>query len=120
VAQVIVDIHPALAEELLIVSVEMRTGVDRTQAMANLARRTGLEDIKGLTAILGQCMRFGTSIGETLRIYSDEFRVKRMQKADEEAAKLSTKMIFPLALCIFPCFFIVVLGPAIIQLMAVF
>ncbi|MDD5033424.1 MAG: type II secretion system F family protein [Methylococcaceae bacterium] len=120
VAQVIVDIHPALAEELLLVTVEMRAGVDRTQAMANLALRTGLEDIKGLVAVLGQSMRFGTSISQTLRIYSEEFRDKRMQKADEEAAKLGTKMIFPLVLCIFPGFFIVAIGPAVIKAIAVF
>ena len=120
VAQVIVDIHPVLAEELLLVTAEMRAGVDRTQAMTNLARRTGLEDIKGLITVLAQSMRFGTSISQTLRIYAEEFRDKRMQKADEEAAKLATKMIFPLVLCILPSFFIIAIGPAVIKAIAVF
>ncbi|MGR9013186.1 MAG: type II secretion system F family protein [Gammaproteobacteria bacterium] len=120
VAQVIFEIHPALAEELLMVTAEMRAGVDRTQAMSNLARRTGLEDIKGLITVLTQSMRFGTSISQTLRIYSDEFRDKRMQKADEEAAKLGTKMIFPLIFCVMPGFFIIAMGPAVIKAIAVF
>jgi len=120
VAEVIVEIHPVLAEELLLVTSEMRAGVDRNQAMANLARRTGVEDIKGLVTVLAQSMRFGTSIGQTLRIYAEEFRDKRMQKADEEAAKLATKMIFPLVLCILPSFFIIAMGPAVIKAMAVF
>ncbi|MGZ5054394.1 MAG: type II secretion system F family protein [Methylobacter sp.] len=120
VAQVIFDIHPALAEELLLVTAEIRAGVDRNQAMSNLALRTGLEDIKGLVTVLAQSMRFGTSISQTLRIYSEEFRDKRMQKADEEAAKLGTKMIFPLVCCVMPGFFIVAAGPGVIKIMAVF
>ncbi len=119
VAQVLVDIHPALAEELFLVTTEMRAGVDRSRSLANLAQRTGLDDIKGMVAVLGQSMRFGTSIAQTLRIYSEEFRDKRMQKADEEAAKLGTKMIFPLAFCILPGFFIVALGPTIIRALEV-
>jgi tight adherence protein C len=118
VAQVLVEIHPALAEELLLVSSEMRAGVERNQALSNLAQRTGLEDIKGLVAIMAQSIRFGTSIAQTLRVYSEEFRDKRMQRADEEAAKLGTKMIFPLALCLMPGFFIVIIGPAVIKVMA--
>lgn len=120
VAQVISDIHPLLAEELLLVTAEIRAGVDRNQAMSNLARRTGLEDIKGLITVLAQSMRFGTSISQTLRIYSEEFRDKRMQKADEEAAKLGTKMIFPLIFCVMPGFFIIAMGPAVIKAIAIF
>ncbi|MEI7995691.1 MAG: type II secretion system F family protein, partial [Methylococcaceae bacterium] len=120
VAEVIVEVHPVLAEELLLVSSEMRAGVDRTRAMANLAKRTGVEDIKGLVTVLAQSMRFGTSIAQTLRIYAEEFRDKRMQKADEEAAKLGTKMIFPLVFCILPSFFIIAIGPAIIKAIALF
>ena len=115
VALALADIHPALAEELLLVNSEIRAGVDRIQALTNLAQRSGLEDIKGLAALLGQGMRFGTSVAQTLRAYSEEFRDKRMQKADEEAAKLPTKMIFPLVLCFLPGFFIVALGPAIVN-----
>lgn len=118
VAQVLVEIHPELAEELLLVTSEMRAGIERNQALSNLAQRTGLEDIKGLVAIMAQSARFGTSIAQTLRIYSEDFRDKRMQRADEEAAKLGTKMIFPLAFCLLPGFFIVVIGPAVIKVMA--
>jgi tight adherence protein C len=120
VAQVLVEIHPALSEELLLVNAEIRAGVDRTQAMANLGLRTGLEDIKGLVTVLAQSMRFGTSISQTLRIYSEEFRDRRMQKADEEAAKLGTKMIFPLIFCVMPGFFIIAMGPGVIKAMTVF
>ena len=120
VAEVIVDIHPALAEEFLSVGAEMRAGVERTKAMENMALRTGLEDIKSLFTILDQSMRFGTSNSQTLRVYYEEFRDKRMQKADEEAAKLSTKMLFPLILCIFPGFFIVALGPAVMKFISAF
>lgn len=120
VSTVIIDSHPFLAEELFITTTEIRAGVERSQAMMNLAKRTGLEDIKGLVAVLAQSMRFGTSISQTLRVYAEEFRDKRMQKADEEAATVSTKMIFPLIFCILPGFFIVAVGPAIIKLSAVF
>lgn len=119
VALALIDIHPTLAEELLLVTSEIRAGVDRNQALANLSLRTGLEDIKGLVGVLGQSMRFGTSIAQTLRVYAEEFRDRRMQKADEEAAKLATKMIFPLAVCFLPGFFIVALGPTIVHVIAI-
>jgi tight adherence protein C len=118
VARELADFHPTLSTELLLITAEMRAGVDRNQAFMNMAERTGLEDIKGLVAILTQSMRFGTSIAQTLRTYAEDFRDQRMQKAEEEAAKLATKMIFPLVCCFFPVFFIVVLGPAAIQIMA--
>jgi tight adherence protein C len=117
-ALALADFHPALAEELLLVNSEIRAGVDRNQALLNLAQRTGLDDIKSLVAVLGNSLRFGASVAHTLRIYSEEFRDKRMQKADEEAAKLSTKMIFPLAFCFMPGFFIVALGPTIVHIFA--
>lgn len=115
VAQMLADIHPELADELSQVCSEIRAGIDRNQALTNLAQRTGLDDIKGLVAVLAQSMRFGTSVAQTLRVYSEEFRDKRMQKADEEAAKLATKMIFPLTFCFMPGFFIVALGPTIVS-----
>jgi tight adherence protein C len=116
VALALTDIHPALAEELLLVTSEIRAGVERNQAFGNLSLRTGLEDIKGLVGVLSQGMRFGTSVAQTLRVYAEEFRDKRMQKADEEAAKLATKMIFPLVFCFLPGFFIVAIGPAFVNL----
>ncbi len=109
--------HPDLGEELALVNTEIRAGVDRVEALRNLAFRTGLDDISGLVALLSQSLRFGTSIAESLRIYSEEFRDKRMQKAEEEAGTISTKMVFPLVLCMFPAFFVVAIGPAVIGLL---
>jgi tight adherence protein C len=112
--------HPELAGELAIVIGEMRAGVDRETALRNLADRTGLEDIRGLTSLLVQTLRFGTGIAESLRVYADEFRDRRMQRAEEAAAKIGTKLIFPLVLCLFPGFFIVAIGPAVIRLVEAF
>ena len=112
--------HPELAEELRMVNVEIRAGVERPTALKNLADRTGLADIRGLVGLLVQTMRFGTSIADALRVYSEEFRDKRMQKAEEQAAKIGTKLIFPLVLCLFPAFFIVAVGPAALRMIAVF
>jgi tight adherence protein C len=112
--------HPELGEELTLVNAEMRAGVERGTALKNLADRTGLEDVRGMTALLVQTMRFGTSIADALRVYSEEFRDKRTQAAEEQAAKISTKMIFPLVLCQFPSFFLVAVGPAVLGLMEVF
>jgi tight adherence protein C len=112
--------HPELGTELALVNAEMRAGVERTQALKNFAERTGLEDIRGLVALMVQTMRFGTSIGDALRVYSEEFRDKRMQAAEEQAAKIGTKMIFPLVTCLFPSFFLVAVGPAVLRLGAVF
>jgi tight adherence protein C len=88
--------------------------------LKNLAKRTGLEDINGMVSLLAQSMRFGTSVAETLRVYSEDFRDKRMQKAEEEAAKIGTKMIFPMVLCLFPAFFVVAIGPAILKVLDTF
>jgi tight adherence protein C len=112
--------HVELGDELALVNAEMRAGVERGTALKNLAERTGLDDIRGLTALLVQTMRFGTSIADALRVYSEEFRDKRTQAAEEQAAKIGTKMIFPLVLCLFPSFFLVAIGPAVIGLIDVF
>ena len=112
--------HAELAEELRLVNVEMRAGVERPTALRNLAERSGLADIRGLVALLVQTMRFGTSVAEALRVYSEEFRDKRMQKAEEQAAKIGTKLIFPLVMCLFPSFFIVAVGPAALRMIVVF
>lgn len=109
--------HPELAFELSIVNAEIRIGIPREQALRNLATRTGLPDIKGLVGLLVQTMRFGTSVSDALRIYSEEFRDKRMQKAEEQAAKMGTKLVFPLIFCMFPVFFIVAIGPAVLHIM---
>jgi tight adherence protein C len=112
--------HSDLAAELALVNAEISAGVERPTALRNLARRTGLEDIKGLVGLLVQTIRFGTSVADALRVYSEEFRDKRMQRAEEEAAKIGTKMIFPLVLCMFPSFFIVAIGPAVMRFLEAF
>ena len=108
--------HPELAFELSTVNAEIRAGTAREKALKNLADRTGLKDIRGLVGLLVQTMRFGTSVSDALRVYSAEFRDIRMQKAEEEAAKMGTKLIFPLIFCMFPVFFIVAIGPAVINI----
>jgi tight adherence protein C len=112
--------HAELAEELRLVNVEMRAGMERPAALRNLADRSGLADIRGLVGLLVQTMRFGTSVADALRVYSEEFRDQRMQKAEEQAAKIGTKLIFPLVMCLFPSFFIVCVGPAVIRIIAAF
>ncbi|UCE30174.1 MAG: type II secretion system F family protein [Burkholderiales bacterium] len=105
-----------LAEELQLVSLEWRAGAGKERALRNLALRTGVEDIDTLVAMLVQSEKFGTSIGASLRVHSDMLRTKRQQRAEERAAKIAVKLVFPLVLCIFPSILIVVAGPAIIQL----
>ncbi len=105
-----------LADELEMVTLEMRAGGGKERALRNLAYRTGLEDIEGTVAMLVQSDRFGTSIGESLRIQSDTLRTKRMQRAEELAAKVAVKLVFPLVICILPTIFIVTGGPAMIQI----
>ncbi len=112
--------HPELASELSMVNAEMRAGVDSVTALKHLADRTGLDDIRGLVSLLVQTLRFGTAIADSLRVYSEEFRDKRTQKAEELAAKIGTKMIFPLVIFMFPAFFVIAVGPGVIALMTVF
>jgi tight adherence protein C len=109
--------HPELSEELQFVNLEMRIGKTRIDALRELARRTGLDDIKALVAMLIQTERFGTSIAQSLRVYSDDMRLKRRQRAEEMSAKTSVKMVPPLVFFIFPALMVVILGPAIITLM---
>jgi tight adherence protein C len=108
--------HPELSEELQFVNLEMRVGKTRIDALRELARRTGLDDIKSLVGMLIQTERFGTSIAQSLRIYSDDMRLKRRQRAEEMSAKTSVKMVPPLVFFIFPALMVVILGPAIITL----
>lgn len=113
-------IYPILGEELDTVNSEIRAGKDRVEALRALANRTGVDTLAGFVAMLTQSIRFGTSIADTMRIYAEEFRDKRMQAAEEQAAKVGTKLIFPLVFCIFPSFFIVAIGPSVITIMRVF
>lgn len=111
--------QPELAGELSQVNAEIRAGLDRTQALRNLAERTGLDEIRGLVSLITHSTRLGTGIAGTLRIYAEEFRDRRMQRAEEIAATVGTKLIFPLVVFLFPSFFVVVVGPAVINVMRV-
>ncbi len=109
-----------LAEELALVNAQIRAGISSTEALKQLAVRTGLDDVQGLVSLLAQSIRFGTSVADTLRIYADEFRDRRMQAAEEAGAKIGTKLIFPLIFCLWPSFFLVAIGPALIGVMRAF
>ena len=112
--------HPELSEELQLVNMEMRVGKSRIEALRELARRTGLDDIQALVAMLVQTERFGTSIAQSLRVHSDDLRTKRRQRAEELSAKTTVKMVPPLVFFIFPALMVVILGPAVITLMRTF
>lgn len=105
----------ALRDELELVLLELRAGSGRDKALRNLALRTGVEDIDTLTTMLIQADRFGTSIGDSLRVYTDNLRTKRRLRAEEKAAKISLKLLFPLIFFIFPSLIIVLIGPAALQ-----
>src|SRR5882724_6588646 len=108
--------HPELSSEFHLVNLEMRAGKPRVEALQNLAARTGADDIRQLVATLVQTDRFGTSVAQALRVHSDSLRTERRQRAEEQAAKTSIKMIIPLVLFVLPSILVVTLGPAIIQL----
>ncbi len=112
--------HPELSDELNVLALELRTGVSRQEALRNLAQRTDLEEVRNLVAILVQTDRFGTSIGQALRVHADAMRTTRRLKAEELAAKLPVKLLLPLIFFIFPSMFIVVIGPAVIKMIKVF
>ena len=111
--------HPTLGDELNLLALELRTGVTRQEALRNLAHRTDLEEVRNLVAILVQTDRFGTSIGQALRVHADSMRTTRRLKAEELAAKLPVKLLLPLIFFIFPSMFIVTIGPACIRMVRV-
>lgn len=108
---------PSLSDELALVNQEMQTGVSRTDALRNLAERTGVEDIFSLVAMLIQTDKLGTSIAMSLRAHADSMRTRRRQRAEQLARKASIKLAFPLVLLIFPALLVVILGPAGIQIL---
>ncbi len=112
--------HPELGDELNLLTLELRNGVARQEALRNLAHRTDLEEVRSLVALLVQTDRFGTSIGQALRVHADAMRTTRRLKAEELAAKLPVKLLLPLIFFIFPSMFIVVIGPACIKMVRVF
>ena len=108
---------PALSDEFLVVNQEIRTGLSRSDALRRLARRTGVEDLYALSAMLIQADKLGTSIAQSLRAHAESMRTKRRQRAEQQARKAGIKLAFPLVFLIFPALLIVILGPAAIQLM---
>jgi len=112
--------YPALADELRILTTEIRAGKPRLDAFKSLSKRTKVDDIRTLVSTLIQTDRFGTSVGQALRTHADVSRTKRRQRAEERAQKIAVKLVFPLALCFFPALYVVVLGPAVIRLMHAF
>jgi tight adherence protein C len=107
--------HPELSEELSLVTLEMRAGKRRAEALRNLAVRTGEPELRKLTAILIQSDRFGTSMADALRTHSEFMRVRRRQEAEERAAKVGVKLVFPIFFFILPSILVVAAGPGILQ-----
>jgi tight adherence protein C len=111
--------HPDLSNELALINLELRAGKARSEALHNLATRTGVDDISSLVAMLVQTDKFGTSVAQSLRVHSETVRTKRRQRAEEAAAKTGVKMVFPLVFCIFPAIWVVTIGPAAIKFVQV-
>jgi tight adherence protein C len=110
-------VHPILAEELQLVTLEAQMGIPRSEALGNLARRVSLEEIHGIVGTVNQAERFGTSIGRALRNQSNALRVKRRQAAEERAQKTTVKLMAPLILFIFPAILVVLAGPAALRML---
>ena len=112
--------QPAICDELGIVVLEQRAGCPRADAWKHFAERTNVDSVRNLVSVLVQSEKFGTSIAKTLRVHSDTLRTQRRQKVEEQAAKTTVKLVFPLVLFIFPSLFLVTLGPAAITIMESF
>ena len=119
VGEELASAYPDLSDELRLVNLELRAGKARAEALRNLAERTGVDDVSALVAMLVQTDGFGTSVANSLRVYSDTLRTKRRQRAEEAAAKTGVKMVFPLVFRIFQAIFIVTIGPAAIAFVKV-
>jgi tight adherence protein C len=111
--------YPELSDELRLINLELRAGKPRSEALRNLADRTGVDDLSALVTMLIQTDKFGTSVAQSLRVYSETLRTKRRQRAEEAAAKTGVKMVFPLVFCIFPAIWVVTIGPAVIKFVTV-
>ncbi len=112
--------YPPLAEELRMITTEMRAGKPRLEAFKNFATRTGVDDVRALVSMLVQADRFGTSIAQALRTQADTSRTKRRQRAEERAQKIGVKLVFPLVFFLFPAFYVVTLGAGVIQMIHFF
>jgi tight adherence protein C len=119
VGQELAFAYPELSDELRLINLELRAGKPRSEALRNLADRTGVDDLSSLVTMLIQTDKFGTSVAQSLRVYSETLRTKRRQRAEEAAAKTGVKMVFPLVLCIFPAIWVVTIGPAAIRFVTV-
>jgi tight adherence protein C len=108
--------HREMSEELSMINFETRAGKSRPEALRNLAARTGVQDVKELAAVLIQADRFGTSIAQTLRTYSSHLRVQARQRAEEKAAQLSVKLVFPIFFFILPSLFVITVGPVVVRI----
>ena len=111
--------YPDLSDELKLINLELRAGKPRSEALRNMADRSGVDDLGSLMTMLIQTDKFGTSVAQSLRVYSETLRTKRRQRAEEAAAKTCVKMVFPLVICIFPSIWIVTIGPAAIKFVTV-
>jgi tight adherence protein C len=114
VAEEMDRVNRQISDELTMVTLEMRAGTPRETALKNMGDRCGIEDVRAWINMMIQTDRYGTSIGESLRVHSDTLRTKRRQRAEEAAAKLTVKMLIPLVLFVFPALFVVILGPSVI------
>ena len=112
--------HPALAEEMRLITTEIRAGKPRTEALKNFADRTRVADVRSLVSMLLQTDRFGTSVAQALRTHAATSRTKRRQMAEERAAKVGVKLVFPLVFFLFPALYTVILGPLVIRILRVF
>ena len=119
VGQELAFAYPALSDELRLINLELRAGKPRAEALRNLADRTGVDDLGSLVTMLIQTDKFGTSVAQSLRVYSETLRTKRRQRAEEAAAKTGVKMVFPLVICIFPAIWVITIGPAAIKFITV-
>jgi tight adherence protein C len=119
VGQELAFAYPALSDELRLINLELRAGKPRSEALRNLADRTGVDDLSSLVTMLIQTDKFGTSVAQSLRVYSETLRTKRRQRAEEAAAKTGVKMVFPLVTCIFPAIWVITIGPAAIKFITV-
>ena len=117
VAKELEHAHPEITEELAIVNLELKAGKRRAEALRNLADRTAVDDLKKLVAVLIQADRFGTGVAQSLRAHSDYMRVQARQVAEEKAAKLGVKLVFPIFFCILPSLFVVTVGPVVMKIM---
>jgi tight adherence protein C len=117
VAKELEHAHPDISEEFALVNLELKAGKRRVEALRNLSERTASDDLKKLVAVLIQADRFGTGVAQSLRAHSEYMRVQTRQTAEEKAAKLGVKLVFPIFFCILPSLFVVTVGPVVVKIM---